>query len=610
MGSFLDAAIQPQETIDRYRLEELVGTGGMSQVFRAWDTTLDREVAVKLLHPHLAAKEESRRRLAREARAVARLHHPNILEIYDFSGDQAPKAYIVTEYIRGQTLRRFADEVGFGLPNLGALAGHSLASALEHAHAIGIVHRDVKPENVMVREDGVLKLMDFGIARILDQGERMTMTGTLVGSPAHMAPEIIEGKEADARSDVFSLGTMLYWLCTGALPFSAANTTAVLKRILDGAYEDPRALCPAISDSLCAVLCEALERDPARRLPTARAMRERIEAALLEDGIERPAEELRRFFADPAGRRAEERRRQIERLGIAASAALAAGQRVRALSAVNRLLALEPESALAREILKKVAGRQRVRRVALGVAVASALVGAGLGLSRLPQRARRPETSRAEPLPVAAASRPAPVSTPAALAAAGPHDTAPAKPHALPLSAKRWRTGWGVHELARPLAVSPAPAPAAPPGRLHLFVQPYADVLVDGSRRASGVPTLDLELPAGTHELRLVHPDCEPLERPVTIPAAGEASLRVRLTPKPALLEIRGAPPDAEVMVDGEFRGTVAQSAREPFRVPMGETPARTVTVRVVKPGWAEVVREVPIRANQRVTVDAPLVRR
>src|SRR5579863_9300310 len=274
--------------IDRYRIVEQIGSGGMAVVYKGIDTALDREVAVKLLHPHLATKEDSRRRFSREAKAVAKLRHPNILEIFDFSGDQAPKAFIVTEFIQGVTLKTFAEQVGFGSPTIAALVGHSLAAALEHAHALGIVHRDIKPENVMVRDDGMLKLMDFGIARVLDQGERMTMTGTLVGSPAHMAPEIIEGKEADARADIFSLGTLLYWMCTGSLPFAAANTTAVLKKILDGTFEDPRILCPEVSDTLNGILCDSMQREPSQRIPSAQALRVRLEESLREDGIDRP----------------------------------------------------------------------------------------------------------------------------------------------------------------------------------------------------------------------------------------------------------------------------------------------------------------------------------
>ena len=212
--------------IGRYRILEQLGQGGMSVVYKGLDTTLDREVAVKVLHPHLAGRVESRKRLEREAKAVARLHHPNILEVFDYSGEAASEAFLVTEYIRGQTLRQFITDEALQPPEVAAMVVHELASALAHAHEAGILHRDLKPENVMVREDGVLKLMDFGIAKILDRDEKMTMTGALVGSPAHMAPEIIEGEEAGAEADVFSLGTMLYLFATGKLPFVAPNTTA------------------------------------------------------------------------------------------------------------------------------------------------------------------------------------------------------------------------------------------------------------------------------------------------------------------------------------------------------------------------------------------------
>ena len=216
----------------------------MAIVYRGRDTALDREVAVKLLHPHLAQAAESRARFSREARAVARLAHPSIVEIYDYAGDGAPEAYLVTEFIRGQTLRTFAQEIGFANPEAGLLIGRALADALAHAHSAGVIHRDLKPENVMVQEGDrpAVKLTDFGIARILASDERMTMTGALVGSPNHMAPEIVEGKEADERSDLFSLGTILYWLATGQLPFAASNPTATLRRAITGEFDDPRDL--------------------------------------------------------------------------------------------------------------------------------------------------------------------------------------------------------------------------------------------------------------------------------------------------------------------------------------------------------------------------------
>ncbi|HET7755529.1 MAG TPA: serine/threonine-protein kinase, partial [Anaeromyxobacteraceae bacterium] len=265
--------------VDRYELLEEVGSGGMAVVYRGHDVALDREVAVKLLHPHLAARPESRARFAREARAVARLSHPNIVEIWDTAGEAALESYIVTEFVHGRTLRAFAEQIGVGYPEIGVLLVRALADALAHAHAAGVIHRDLKPENVLVSERGrrAVKLADFGIARILASDERMTLTGALVGSPNHMAPEIVEGREADARSDVFSLGTILYWLATGRLPFAAPNPTATLRRVIDGEYVDPRRASPLISEELARAIDRALATDPARRTGSAAQLRDELD---------------------------------------------------------------------------------------------------------------------------------------------------------------------------------------------------------------------------------------------------------------------------------------------------------------------------------------------
>jgi serine/threonine-protein kinase len=186
----------------------------MAVVYKATDTSLQREVAVKVLHPHLASHDEARRRFEREAQAVAKLRHENILEIFDYSGKESSESYIVTEFIRGRTLKGFMTEHTLGYPEIAAMITAEVCRALSHAHALGVLHRDVKPENIMIRDDGVLKLTDFGIAQIVD-AQRMTVTGQLLGSPAYMSPEHVEGKPLDFRTDVFSVGILLYQLSTG-----------------------------------------------------------------------------------------------------------------------------------------------------------------------------------------------------------------------------------------------------------------------------------------------------------------------------------------------------------------------------------------------------------
>src|SRR5262245_10314676 len=162
--------------LEKYDILEEVGQGGMAKVFRGYDTALGREVAVKILHPHLAEQRESKLRLQREAQAVAKLRHENILEIFDYSGPDAAESYIVTEYIHGPTLKQFLDRRPIPCPEIAAMIIVEVCRALSHAHARGIIHRDIKPENVMIRDDGVIKLTDFGIAQVVDQ-ERMTITG-------------------------------------------------------------------------------------------------------------------------------------------------------------------------------------------------------------------------------------------------------------------------------------------------------------------------------------------------------------------------------------------------------------------------------------------------
>src|SRR6185295_14240807 len=369
--------------IGRYRILEELGSGGMSVVYKGLDTALDREVAVKVLHPHLSGKDESRRRLAREAKAVAKLHHPNILEVFDFSTAESEDAFIVTEYIRGQTLRAFAERERFEPPEVAAMAIHEIAAALAHAHESGVIHRDLKPENVMVREDGVLKLMDFGIAKIVDRDDKMTVTGSLVGSPAHMAPEIIEGLEAGAEADVFSLGTMLYLLAVGQLPFTAPNTTATLKRILDCEYDDPRQVNPAVSDELAEIVSRCLTRAPSGRYPNAAKLRDALAAYLEGVGLSRPHEELQRFFAGPAAYRKALVPALVERRLARADTFVAEGRPAKALACLNHVLALDPANAKAQgllEVMNQARRRQQKKATAKRTAVSGGAAAAALGL--------------------------------------------------------------------------------------------------------------------------------------------------------------------------------------------------------------------------------------
>ena len=210
---------------DRYELEELVGTGGMSSVFKARDRLLERQVALKILHEHYVADPEYVERFRREARAVAQLAHPNIVTVID-RGEQGGRQFIVFEYIDGENLKQVVRREG-PLPVREAVElALQVARALGYAHERGIVHRDVKPQNVILNEDGRAKVTDFGIARSLDV-DGVTQTGTVLGTSDYIAPEQAQGQSVDAQTDVYSLGVVLYELLTGELPFRGEGFVAV-----------------------------------------------------------------------------------------------------------------------------------------------------------------------------------------------------------------------------------------------------------------------------------------------------------------------------------------------------------------------------------------------
>jgi serine/threonine-protein kinase len=357
-----------------YRVVEPIGQGGMSVVYRGRDEHLARDVAIKVLHPFLAEKVECRQRLAREARAVARLEHPHIVKVFDYSGerptlDERPghdeddnasrrlhpaEGFIVAELVRGPTLKRFAERHGLSrCPELGALVVWQLLLALQHAHDNGIVHRDLKPENVMVRDDGVLKLMDFGIAQIADQGG-LTITGTLLGSPAHMAPECIDGHPADERSDLFSMGTVLYWITTGSLPFDAASPHALLKQIVDGRAVPAQQRAPRVSDDLARVVQRSLATRPADRFGSAREFADALREVLERSGVVVDGQALTRALATPADALPAWTTRVRSAFLARATAALAEGATARALGALNRVLADDPADVDARALLDRV----------------------------------------------------------------------------------------------------------------------------------------------------------------------------------------------------------------------------------------------------------------
>ena len=364
---------------ERYEILEEVGQGGMATVYRALDRRLDRTVALKVMHPFLAGKEQNRRRFHREAQVVGKLEHDNIVQVYDYSGIDSREAFIVSEFIDGETLKEFVEGApGLLLTEIASMILHPLARALGYAHDNGVIHRDVKLENVMVRKDGVIKLTDFGIAHVLDT-EQMTTTGTMVGSPAFMSPEHIEGGTLDQRADIFSLGTIAYKLACGELPFQG-TPHALLRNILEVRFAPPERLNPAIGPGFARVIRTCLKRDPADRYGSCHELVAELERIITAADLGMPEEELPRFFHAPASYSVALRERLVEREVREGRCAAAGGSIATAMRHLNRALALDE----GRKDIMELAGRLRrrqIRRQRFGLA--ARWVGGGLAVGAL-----------------------------------------------------------------------------------------------------------------------------------------------------------------------------------------------------------------------------------
>ncbi|MFQ5753319.1 MAG: protein kinase [bacterium] len=247
------------QTISHYKILNKLGEGGMGVVYKAMDITLGRIVALKFVSAEMATNESTKHRLMREAKACASLNHPNINTIFEFV-EAEDRSFIVMEYIEGKTLQELVNQKHFEVEEVLEIA-LQVVDALDVAHKQGIVHRDLKSANIMLDVHDRVKIMDFGLAK-LSRGSLLTQTGATLGTAAYMSPEQAQGEEVDLRSDIYSIGVVLYELLTGELPFKEAHQLAVMYSIVHEAPNPPRELNPAIPAELEAVVLKAMEKDP------------------------------------------------------------------------------------------------------------------------------------------------------------------------------------------------------------------------------------------------------------------------------------------------------------------------------------------------------------
>ncbi len=536
-------------TIDKYEVLEKVGEGGMATVYLGRHNTLKRMVAIKVLHPHLSASIRNRQRFAREARAIEHLDHDNILQIFDYSGLDAEDCFIVTEFVQGRTLSALLQERGMIPSELAALIGVHLSEALAYAHDRGIIHRDLKPENVMLRDDGVVKLMDFGIARFLDEST-VTIAGTLIGSPAYMSPEQALERSVDSRSDLFSLGSLLFHLVTGRLPFPGTNPSIILRNIIEGNRPEVLELQPGVSPQLADCIERLMQTDPGARYEDAKQVTQQLRDTLKQadlDEVKTSQWRPETYLQDPDGWESRLRAHLEVVLLERGRQAFSDGNHLDAQRLFNRLLTWNPEHPEVLELLSsfhypdvhQAAPSNEPGQRWPWIGAVSALLIAGSAWYFLQPPAEQPpaEQPPAEQ-PLAGQSE---ASSVEGLIAAQAQPTSPVIPSDLPVeptaeAKPKPETQDTLPVLAKPIkpalqagpptrTILTLPEPVVEPGlpqkafvRVSLDSPTWGDVYIDDKLAFNGLrqPQV-LETTAGTHIIRVSNPLSTKFTREFTV---------------------------------------------------------------------------------------------
>ena len=549
--------------LDKYEVLQKLGEGGMATVYRGRHLTLGREVAIKVLHPHLSATERNRQRFAREARAIEHMDHENILKIFDYSGSEAEDCYIVTEFVDGLTLQEMIADRGRLPSEVATLVGIKLAEALSYAHGMNIIHRDLKPENVMLRRDGTIKLMDFGIAHFLDE-MHLTLTGALVGSPAYMSPEQAMEQPLDQRSDLFSLGTLLFHLVTGQLPFTGSNPSIILRNIIDGNRPHVMELVPDISGGFADTIERLLQSDQNDRQVRAGDALTELEVVLADVAIS-PTDErwsLQRWMMDPDAYENSLHDHLLSELLLLGRTRLEEHNHLEALRLFNRLLSMDEDN---EEVLTLIQGMHSLQLeddstdgkrpwwlAGLAIPLAAGLMTWALWPDPIPA-----PIALAEPIVVIAPIEPPvlvvdpPVDPPVAVVEA-PVDPPPVVE--MPLVR--------IDQVPRPVQPPQIIQPPEDnqPGAITVLVSgAWGDIYIDDRLRGRTGQIGAIELPPGPHVLRVENDYSLPHIQDFTVePGENQTITITNLKRKPATIQLPGVDGSCEVFLDGSSLGTAA----------------------------------------------------
>jgi len=609
------------------RIVQTVATGGTAVLYKAVQVSLDRIVAVKRLHAHLTNDENFTRRFILEAKAAASLDHPNIVHVIDF-GQEDGHYQMVMEFVEGESLKDVLERWRPIRYNLALAITHQILLGLEHAHARGIVHRDIKPGNIMLTSAGRVKIADFGLAKLTQASSSHTAENSILGTPLYMSPEQAFGESVDQRSDLFSLGTVLFEMITGRQPFASENYMGVIQNIINANVPTPRTIVSEIPPEIEAIVMRALSKDRDRRFQSAREFRTAIEdtfgivrlndtrqhiGALLD--MDTSTQEIVRPTT------AERSPATTSRLGgfaIAVFIVLAAGTAV---------AILRPDLL---DTVRKRARTAPVQQAAISTMGASDVNVPIASLIRVDSSSTQADNAESRDIPLPsletgaymvvtprAENNAAEAGNPAAKSAANSSDRASAAstgdsgPEGT-LNTTHTGTSTPANESnntgARPGPATETKAtrhrrskPAVREGFLKIHSDPTAEVFIDGSYRGDAQPTLHLVLPAGQHKLECRHPLHAPYRENLHI-VAGELSRR-NIT----LKKLRGAvslatEAGAQLFVDGITFGTTP--LRESIPLDAGKH-----TLALKKPGYHTWTSEITVDPGKTFQLTITLTR-
>ncbi|MBN2694142.1 serine/threonine protein kinase [bacterium] len=328
--------------IGKYKILSEAGFGGMARVFLAEDTQLKRKVALKLLHEHLVSNQEHIQRFEREALTLAKLKHPNIVQVHEYQSENN-RHFIVNEFVDGVSLKEFLLKQPQKYPLISLMIMTQILGAISHAHENGVIHRDIKPENIMISKEGEIKVMDFGISHLITEST-LTMTGSILGSPAYMSPEQAQGLNVDFSSDVFSLGTLFYLLLTNRPPFGGNNPSIIIKNVIDVNYENPMRFNPLIDKEIVRVLESSLNKKRDLRFKNASTFFEATEAILKKEGILSFSNELKDYFKNPQEYEKKFHQRLSTRYTLLAKQCYKRRELLKSLNYTTKALELSPKN--------------------------------------------------------------------------------------------------------------------------------------------------------------------------------------------------------------------------------------------------------------------------